>query len=305
MKARAPGKVVLSGAYSVLWGAPAIVTAVDRYVEADSTLPAQFVSRELEEAMPSAHPRCDATLLRAGERKLGLGSSAAILAAALGCVSKQDPALPETRAELFERALFAHRRAQGGGSGVDVAASVFGGTLAVRLPEPLAPVPTPSALALLPNVTPISLPQVVIEVWASPEAAVTADFIRGVSGWAVTSPTAFAPVLAELVSAADAAVDAAVTTDAAAFVAALDRQSRGLERLGASVGLPICVPEVIRLAALARAQGATVLPAGAGGGDVSLFVGLKTPSEQLRQAMRAFGLELLELQLGVAGVHRS
>ena len=33
--ARAPGKVVLSGAYAVLEGAPALVAAVDRYVVAD------------------------------------------------------------------------------------------------------------------------------------------------------------------------------------------------------------------------------------------------------------------------------
>src|SRR5690606_12116062 len=37
MKTKAPGKVVLSGAYAVLEGAPCIVTAVDRYVYADSS----------------------------------------------------------------------------------------------------------------------------------------------------------------------------------------------------------------------------------------------------------------------------
>ena len=36
MRARAPGKLVLSGAYAVLEGAPALVAAVDRYALADS-----------------------------------------------------------------------------------------------------------------------------------------------------------------------------------------------------------------------------------------------------------------------------
>ena len=35
MRARAPGKLVLSGAYAVLEGAPALVAAVDRYAVAD------------------------------------------------------------------------------------------------------------------------------------------------------------------------------------------------------------------------------------------------------------------------------
>ena len=43
-RARAPGKIVLSGAYAVLAGAPAIVSAVSRYVTADSERPATFVT---------------------------------------------------------------------------------------------------------------------------------------------------------------------------------------------------------------------------------------------------------------------
>jgi len=43
--ARAPGKLVLSGAYAVLSGAPALVVAVDRYVVADSARPAAFLTR--------------------------------------------------------------------------------------------------------------------------------------------------------------------------------------------------------------------------------------------------------------------
>ncbi len=53
MRARAPGKVVLSGAYSVLRGAPAIVTAVDRYVEADDGEPETRDSK----AIQRQHPR--------------------------------------------------------------------------------------------------------------------------------------------------------------------------------------------------------------------------------------------------------
>ena len=51
MKARAPGKLVLSGAYAVLEGAPAIVAAVDRYAMADTEQAAAFVGAELQAAI--------------------------------------------------------------------------------------------------------------------------------------------------------------------------------------------------------------------------------------------------------------
>ena len=84
MIARAPGKVVLSGAYAVLEGAPAIVAAVDRYVVADASREATRVTPEVEHALArrgaAAAPWFDASALRDETlgKKLGLGSSAAI-----------------------------------------------------------------------------------------------------------------------------------------------------------------------------------------------------------------------------------
>src|SRR5262249_8121092 len=63
--ARAPGKLVLSGAYSVLYGAPALVAAVDRYVSADSALAAERVTPEVRAALGDAPaPGFDASALR-------------------------------------------------------------------------------------------------------------------------------------------------------------------------------------------------------------------------------------------------
>lgn len=128
--ARAPGKLVLSGAYSVLTGAPALVVAVDRYALADSARAASFLTPEVQAALGDrAPPWFDASELRDGDKKLGLGSSAAILVASLAALElATDPALSDDAlcARVYERALVAHRAAQGGGSGVDVAASQRG-----------------------------------------------------------------------------------------------------------------------------------------------------------------------------------
>jgi phosphomevalonate kinase len=133
-RASAPGKVVLSGSYSVLEGAPAIVAAVDRYVIADASRRSEIVTAEVRAAINGGGldfaPWFDASALRVTDpdgssRKLGIGSSAAILAASLAACSPEGA----SRDDLFEKALDAHRSAQGGGSGIDVAASIFGGIL--------------------------------------------------------------------------------------------------------------------------------------------------------------------------------
>src|SRR5690606_11058374 len=106
----------------------------------------------------------DASALREGDQKLGLGSSAAILVAALAAVRAPEYADDDALRRATERpALRAHREAQGGGSGIDVAAAVRGGTLIARRAGPdalgLDSVELPSALR--------------VELWASGVSAST------------------------------------------------------------------------------------------------------------------------------------
>src|SRR5215472_10009477 len=135
MRAMAPGKLLLTGAYAVLEGAPAIVTAVDRYAVADANQTDEKPPLEVRAAFGEDHPapRADVRALRDETgRKLGLGSSAAALVASLGAralARGEDLRSPIVRALIFRAARAAHARAQGGGSGVDVAASVHGGML--------------------------------------------------------------------------------------------------------------------------------------------------------------------------------
>jgi len=171
MKARAPGKLVLSGAYAVLEGAPAIVTAVDRYALADDSRPAAQATPEVAAALGDASaPWFDASALRQGEHKLGLGSSAAILVASLAALEPEPPD-GELAERVFPRALEAHRKAQGGGSGVDVAASAFGGTLCFQRaqgqPELIEPLDVPDEL--------------VIEAWWSGQPASTPELLARVA----------------------------------------------------------------------------------------------------------------------------
>jgi phosphomevalonate kinase len=274
-RARAPGKLILSGAYSVLWGAPALVTAVARFATADTTRPPVHVSEEValaaREGVIDAPCFVDAGPLRTddgagGTRKLGLGSSAAILSATL---LAKAPALESDRPRLFESALDLHRRAQGGGSGADVAASVFGGTLRFLRGDAgplLEPTALPAGLALT--------------IFYADASASTQEFVAQVRRFAGGSPAAFAPLLSRARAGAEDAARA---------------------QLGASADVAIVTPAVAELAALAREEHGAFGPSGAGGGDVAFFAAEAGPSRRFVERAQQLGLTPLDATIHAPG----
>jgi hypothetical protein len=98
-----------------------------------------------------------------------------------------------------------------------------------------------------------------------------------------------------------AALDAVEAGDASGFVRALARQFEGLLRLGRLAGVPICTDAVRSLYRLARDQHAVVLPAGAGGGDVCLYVGGEPPSAALLAKLSEVDQQRLSATLGAEG----
>lgn len=133
MRVRAPGKVVVLGEYAVVDGGPAVVAAVDRGVicevvpAAERTIHTPDDDRFVRAALdavdaPAAGYRFSDWNPIGGPEKVGLGGSAAATVAAVLA------ARPELGAEVrFRAALAVHRAVQGSGSGIDVAASTFGG----------------------------------------------------------------------------------------------------------------------------------------------------------------------------------
>jgi phosphomevalonate kinase len=288
IRARAPGKLLLAGAWAVLDGAPALVCAVDRHAVADTSRRAA-PSREVRAALgDDPAPAVDVTALHDAATKLGLGSSAAALVATLGALEAQAGADLESevvRARIFERARAAHAAAQGGGSGVDVAASVYGGTL--RYVKGARPTKT-------------ALPSgIVLRVYFAGTSARTSELRARVGALSAAQRAAR---ICPIANAAEAALDACARGDASALVRALRATGAGIEALGHAADVQLVPPPLAHVASLAAAEEAAFLPSGAGGGDVSVWLGPRPPSSTVCAALDRIGARLVPLSIDFAGV---
>jgi phosphomevalonate kinase len=265
-------------------------------VLADTERPAAFVTDEVRAALSPDEraPWFDADQLREGDRKLGLGSSAAILVASLFALQQaREPGSvqPHQRARLLSRALEAHQKAQGGGSGVDVAASTLGGTFVYQL-GPTGPSSRPT---LLPA-------ELHVEVWTCPTSASTRELLAAVARLATREPEQHARWLGAQILASNTAAFHAAHGDSFGLIGALRAQQRALYGLGRAAGVSIVTPELAELAPTAEGEGGVLLPAGAGGGDIALFVGRAPSTPALRAALENRAHRRLELELSAPGV---
>jgi phosphomevalonate kinase len=301
--ATAPGKQLLAGEYAVLHGAPAVVAAVDRRAFAwlepphggASPLVAaarEETARALGEADAAALPpvRVETRGFSRRGRKLGLGSSAAVVTAACGALfAARGRGASASREEIFRAALGAHRLVQGGrGSGVDVAASVFGGVLVYRMGEAPIPVPAEGPPAVF--------------VWTETPAS-TVGLVAAVEGLARSSPAVHQRRLAELCGLADELAAAWLAGDRQGILTLTGDYGKSMERLGQALRLPVVPVAIARLARLAERHGGAAKPSGAGGGDTAVAV---FPDEERAAAFaadcRTVGLVILDLQVGAPGL---
>ncbi len=291
MRVFAPGKLVLTGAYAVLEGAPAIVLGTSRGAYADASRTSSSPTPEVRAALGDvAAPHVDASSLFLDSRKLGLGASAAIVVASLAAgesargVDLSDAGI---RRALFDRARAAHAIAQDGGSGVDVAASVYGGVLEYTPGKPIA--------RTLPHGTAFT-------VFACGTSARTTELRAQVGRLASTAKLVHSACMRELSDIASYAARSVRDGARDGLIDAIRRASRSLARLGAAAGAPIVPEGFASLEEIAAAEGGAFCVSGAGGGDVATYVGAGRPSAVFMERAMALGLFAIDVHLDEKGV---
>lgn len=311
MTITAPGKLFFAGEYGVLHGGTAVVAAVDRRVfarfvpgaTASTPVVAEAIAavrthcQESGASLPDGSPEIDSASLSEAGRKLGLGSSAAVAAAAVGVLLEAAGFDAEAETSLiFTLADRAHRASQGGrGSGADVAAAVLGGVIAYTRPE----VGTPSMRALVP---PAHITPVVVST-GTPSA--TVGHVMDVERLAARDPGAHARRLREIRRAADAFLQGYEAGDAPALLQAVGAAHDALAALGRDADLPIVTPALEAAARLARELGGAAKPSGAGGGDVGVaFFSDPDSAEAFRSRVAPLNLQILSIITGARGLGR-
>jgi mevalonate kinase len=150
--AEAPGKVIISGEHFVVHGATALVAAVGRGTKVEASrgegltvetplnrnraagsglLPVEKVVREMYRER-SLEPRVRLKISSRLPAGAGLGSSASTMVATVAAVSRLEGWNLDANS-IVETSMLGERLVHGKPSGVDVAASVFGGLLEFRM----------------------------------------------------------------------------------------------------------------------------------------------------------------------------
>lgn len=135
MKTSAPGKLMLFGEHAAVYGYPCLVTAISERLTVFAGEPCGD-TRFIDEAMAAwGKPGTQLCATSIFSGKYGFGSSAAVTVAALKYLRPE-----ATNQEIFETSYKIVLKIQGTGSGFDVAAAIYGGTLYYikgKLTEPL------------------------------------------------------------------------------------------------------------------------------------------------------------------------
>ena len=229
--------------------------------------------------------------------KLGLGSSAAVTVALMRAVmaflgKEGADILPQA---LFERAHGLHQKMQGGvGSGLDIAASVFGGLVAfpnrelhqALIPEKLDALSWPAMASVF--------------VGAS---ASTTDLVMKVNTLRTKSRETFEDFMEQMREAATHVIVASREGDLSGVREGCSAYCRLMERLGQASGADIISEPHRRLRDLSIENGFDYKPSGAGGGDLGIILA-KDEAElsDFRSEVEALGCSWTELGISSQGV---
>ena len=315
-KVAVPGSLMLFGEHAVLYGKPCIVTAVDQriYLKAGKvdgetiTVLAPQVGVEkftikISDLGKVEYPKGVRFLLKAVElffkkhkvesglyletksqfsSLFGFGSSSAVTVCAIKALSKLFDIEVDNKS-LFDIAYQTVLEVQGVGSGFDLAAAIWGGTIYfVNGGEKIEPIET-SVLPLI--------------VGYSGIKADTATLVKRVANIRMKDRENTDKIFSSIEKVVKRAKSALENTNYLELGELMDKNHRLLQKLSVST------PRLDNLVASAKEAGALGAKlSGAGGGDCMIALGTKKPVRKIKNAITEAGGTILNVKFNAEGV---
>lgn len=234
------------------------------------------------------------------DQKLGLGSSAALMAALIPALTQfSDEQFRPYRqsSQIFEAALRAHRKAQGNmGSGIDVASSVFGGVLKYKIVDPeFGKSPFYEKLTIPPNLH-------ILILWTGRSAS-TGRFVQKVETFKKTEPKNFEKIINRMSAISVSGIEAFQGKNTSQFMDAVKQYSIEMKNLGEKSGIPIVSEVHQRISEIVIGGGGVYKPSGAGGGDLGVaFCESAIVKEKIANKLKSAGFKIINLETATKGI---
>lgn len=258
--------------------------------------------RSQQKSLPSAAIRLNTSsfYLAGKDIKLGLGSSAALTVALLAGLfhSAGLPVSEEAdRLHLFQTALSAHHEAQQKiGSGVDVAASTFGGILQYQIMQDSLTMPTLIEEMQLPTLLQL------LFIWTGKSAS-TRQFVQKVQEFKSREPAEYQEILRQMAQTSEQGCRAFSGGQVEQFLNSVREYYRLMARLGNQSSAPIISEVHQRLAEIVEAAGGVYKPSGAGGGDLGIaFAASEGIIPEIKQRLNKTSFQAISLSVAQNGV---
>lgn len=234
------------------------------------------------------------TLVESKPRKLGLGSSAAVLVALVGALFDA-LSLPIDTQEISSFCCEAHRRFQDGqGSGVDIAAAINGGVLGMRMTKPDANH----------SITQLAWPNglIMVPVWSGKSAS-TSELLSRYDAYRHRSPEAFDRQMLNLKDRAERAYAAWVEQSLDNILTSLEEYEVELRSFDRKAAVGIITDEHEQLRRLSEQHGGRYKTSGAGGGDFGyVFTDSRDVADAVRRDFIDAGYLVLKSPLAANGL---
>ena len=219
----------------------------------------------------------------AGRKKVGFGSSAAVVVAAVAAVLDFHE-YKASKEEIYKLSTIAHYYAQGKvGSAFDVAASTYGGlfvysrfdpewlTKKIDSGEPLAKIVGEKWPSLVIEEVEVPSDFRMLVGWTG-DSASTSAMIKQMNIFKDSSKDEYDELTGAIARTAWDAIEAFKKDERERFLGLLTKNESLLRRLGEASGVPIETPELKKLSEIADDYSAAGKLSGAGGGDCGIAV---------------------------------